>query len=289
MLPGLKIIRTIQSTDRFDTYEAEFEGRKVFAKKAKNDKSYELLAGLPRNSEIVNKLGRKTVFKFRAPEIYKGEGDWIITEWIDGESLGTRMLADPSLAADILARFFVVFDKEKVKEEGFRQIFTKTGLARRMAERIPKTLADGQKEVLDKAKSLFDELYSSLTPALQDADIKPDHVFADPKNGGTYVLVDSEHLSNQWPRFFDLGNNYVKFWIREQKGFSNLLLKTFLAKSQISKRIIYQPLLGTIIVRGIALHWEPDYDPGAESYNIPRAQEMLKTCLSASNLDDLLY
>src|SRR3990167_2373234 len=288
MLPGLKITKTIQSTDRFDAYEAGYEGRKVFAKKAKSNKTRELLAGLPKNSDIVNELGKKTGFRFRAPKIYKQEGSWIIAEWIDGGSLGERMITDPEYMADILARFFIVFDTEKVKKEGFRQIFTNEGLAGRMTERLPTSLSVEQKKTLTAAKNLFDSLHSSLVPALQDADIKPDHIFTDPKNSGAYVLVDSEHLSNQWPRFFDLGNNFVKFWIRGQKAFSNLILKTFLTKSEISEEIVFQPLLGTMIVRGIALHWEVDYDPGAESYNIPRAQAMLKACLQAKRLEDLI-
>jgi len=289
MIDGLKIVKVIHSTDRFEAYEAEYEGQKAFAKKAKTDKTRALLAGLPENSEVVNDLGMKTDFKFRAPKIYRHKEDWIVTEWIDGVSLGSSVVSQPNYVADILSSFFTVFDEEAVADEGFRQIFTKTGLASRMTERLPASLSVEQKKTLTAAKNLFDSLHPTLVPALQDADIKPDHIFADPKNSGAYVLVDSEHLSNQWPRFFDLGNNIVKFWIRGQKEFSNILLKTFLAKSQISKENIFQPLLGTMIVRGIALHWEPDYDPGAESYNIPRAQEMLKACLAASNLEDLLY
>lgn len=288
MIENLQISKIIHNTERFKAYEAQLDGHKVFAKKAKNSKTKALLAGLPKNSEIINGLGQKTAFKFRAPQIYHHQGDWVVTEWIDGESLGGKVIAQPSFVTDVLASFFVAFDGETVADEGFRQIFTKEGLANRMAERLPTSLSVEQKKTLNTAKNLFDSLHSSLVPALQDADIKPDHIFTDPNNTDAYVLVDSEHLSNQWPRFFDLGNNFVKFWIRGQKEFSNLLLKTFLTKSQVSEKHIFQPLLGTIIVRGIALHWEPDYDPGAESYNIPRAQNMLKNCLQAKNLDDLL-
>ncbi|MBI2009141.1 hypothetical protein HYS84_01875 [Candidatus Saccharibacteria bacterium] len=289
MLPGLKIIKTIQATDRFDAYEAEFEGQKVFAKKAKADKPAQLLACVPRNSEVVNKLGTKSdVIKFRAPEICKQEGEWLITEWIDGQPLGDCLDKEKDFIAGVMADFFIAFDNEPVDDKGFRQIFIKTGLANRMQERLPDNLSTGQKSTLAEAKKLFDKIHGSLVPALQDADIKPDHVFKDQKEQDSYILVDSEHLSNQWPRFFDLGNNFVKFWIRGQKEFSNLLLKTFLAKSEISEEIVFQPLLGTMIVRGIALHWEVDYDPGAEQYNIPRAQKMLKICLKAKTLDDLL-
>lgn len=286
-MDGLKIIRTIQSTDRFDTYEAELSGRKVFAKKAKTKKTRELLTGLPKNSAVVDRLGAKSGFNFRAPKVYEQKGDWLITEWIVGNSLGEDVVLKPNFVADVLTRFFVAFDNEPVRSKGFRQIFTIDGLGSRMGERISKDLRAEQIKILTQVKKLFDELASTLVPSLQDADIKPDHIFGDPAKEGAYVLVDSEHLSSQWPRFFDLANNFAKFWIRDQKSFSNILLKAFLEKSEVSDREIFKPLVASIVVRGIALHWEPDYDPGAENYNIPRAQAMLKACLAARNLDDL--
>ncbi len=289
MMSGLELIKTIQSTDRFDSYEAKLNGQKVFAKKAKNEKARELLTGLPKNSDIVNKLGEKAGCSFRAPEVYTQRGDWIITEWIEGHSLGGDVDLKPELVADTLVRFFIAFDDEPVRPKGFRQIFTSDGLENRMEERIPKNLKTEHKKVLNNAKRLFDKLQPSLVPALQDADIKPDHIFPDYKRPNSYVLVDSEHLSSQWPRFYDLGNNISKFWVRGQKKFSNILLTAFVDKSMVEKKLIFKPMLATIIVRGIALHWEPDYDPGAEIYNIPRAQEMLKTCLAVNNIDDLLY
>lgn len=288
MIDGLKIIRTIQSTDRFEAYEAELGGQTVFAKKAKDEKTRELLLGLPKNSDTVNELGKKTDFSFRAPEVFKQKDDWLVTEWIDGRPLSEDINIDSSFVANILAQFFIVFDKEPVKSTGFRQIFTIAGLEGRMKERIPKKIAAEQSKVLTQAKKLFDELQPGLKPALQDADLKPDHIFRDNKTD-SYVLIDSEHLSDQWPRFFDLGNNFSKFWIRGQKEFSNTLLDAFVNKSRLDKEIIFRPMLATIIVRGIALHWEPDYDPGAQSYNIPRAQDMLKACIKARNIEDLLY
>lgn len=289
MINGLKPIRTIQSTDRFDAYEAEYKGRRVFAKKAKTEKTKELLTGLSKNTDKVNELGKKTDFKFRAPQIYGQRGDWIVTEWIAGNSMGGQVSINPQKIAEVLASFFIVFDKEPAGLREFRRIFTKDGLANRMHERIHTSLDIEQQKTLLQAKKLFDELHGSLVSAWQDADIKPDHVFSDPKSSGAYVLVDSEHLSPQWPRFFDLANNFAKFWIRDQKNFSDTLVRVFLEKSKIPDQLIFKPLIASIIVRGIALHWEPDYDPGAEHYNIPRAQVMLKACLAANNIDDLLY
>lgn len=290
MINGLKIIRTIQSTDRFDAYEADYQGRKVFAKEAKTDKTKELLAGLARNSDMVNHFGDKREFKFRAPEIYVLNKDWIVTEWISGGSIDAAVEEHPQSVADILADFMLVFDKETVKKrEGFRHIFTKEGLAERMSERLPSTLEAGEMAILTEARQRFDELQKTLVPRWQDADIKPDHIFKDPINTRGYVLVDSEHLSHQWPRFFDLANNFVKFWIRDQKPFSVNLVETFLDKSGIPKGAVFNQFMASVIVRGIALHWEIDYDPGAKSYNIPRAQDLLHRVIEAHNMDDLLY
>lgn len=288
-MDGLNIIRTIQSNERYDAFEAELDGRKVFAKQAKMSKTRELIAGLLKNSKIVNSLGEKTEFKFRSPKVLKQEQDWVVTEWIDGQTLASKVEVQPEDVAKVLSDFFVVFDGEKVSAVGFRQIFTKDGLEQRMSERLPPSLGAQEKTVLAEAKKLFDKLWPSLNPALQDADIKPDHIFRDANKGGAYVLIDSEHLSSQWPRFYDLGNNFAKYWVRNQKDFSNQVLGAFLNKSQLAAEEIFQPFVVTLIVRGISMHWETDYDPGAERYNIPRSQDMLKVVLAANNLDDLLY
>lgn len=289
MIKDLTIVRTIQSNERYDAFEGELGGRKVFAKHAKMPKTKELIAGLPKNSKIINTLGEKTEFKFRAPEIFKQEQNWVVTEWIDGRTLSSKVETQPEEVAKVLANFFVVFDAENVSSTGFRQIFTKDGLGQRMSERLPDSISSWQKAVLGEAKKKFDLIWPALSPALQDADINPNHIFEDSNEGGAYVLIDSEHLGSQWPRFYDLGNNFAKYWVRDQKSFSNNVLRAFIEKSKIPGNNIFQPLLLTLIVRGISMHWEKDYDPGAEHYNIPRSQVMLKACLKASALDDLLY
>lgn len=289
MIKNLNILRTIQSTDRFDAYEAEYEGRKVFAKKAKTEKTRELLARVPENSKVANRMGQKIGFKFRAPQVYQQTGEWLVTEWIDGDSLGPKVDKEPEIVTKILADFLVVLDQEPVINSEVRSTFKGDSLAAYMAEKLPKSLSPEQKQVLVDAKKLFDELQPDLTPSWQDGDIKPDHIFAELKNPDAFVLVDPEHLDPRWPRFYSLANNFVKYWVRGPKVFSKMLVQQFTDKCGVSQEAIFRPLLASIIVRGISLHWEPDYDPGAESYNIPRAQAMLEVCLRASNLDDLLY
>ena len=285
-MDGLKIIRTIQSTDRFDAYEAEYGGQKVFAKKAKGEKPRELLTRVSENSEAADRMGQKTSFKFRTPEVFKYEGDWLVTEWIRGEPLGGKVETATNEMADILASFLLVFDEELVINGEVRKTFKSDSLTAYMKEKLPKNLSVEQNDVLAAAKKLFDELQLSLVPSWQDGDIRPDHIFADLKNKSGYVLIDPEHLDPRWPRFYSLANNFVKYWVRGPKEFSRSLVEQFLGKSKIPGEELFDPFLASVIVRGISLHWEPDYDPGAESYNIPRAQAMLKTCLQARSLND---
>ena len=231
-------------------------------------------------------MGQKTSFKFRTPEVFKYEGDWLVTEWIRGEPLGGKVETATNEMADILASFLLVFDEELVINGEVRKTFKSDSLTAYMKEKLPKNLSVEQNDVLAAAKKLFDELQLSLVPSWQDGDIRPDHIFADLKNKSGYVLIDPEHLDPRWPRFYSLANNFVKYWVRGPKEFSRSLVEQFLGKSKIPGEELFDPFLASVIVRGISLHWEPDYDPGAESYNIPRAQAMLKTCLQARSLND---
>lgn len=287
MLSGLKIIKTIQSTDRFDSYEAELDGQKVFAKKAKTEKTRELLARVPKNTNVANLLGQKTSFQFRAPKVIKQSGEWLVTEWIDGRSMSKDVETEPAVAAEVLANFLLVFDQEPITNHEVRKTFQSDSLSNYMSEKLPKNLNSEQLRIIDETKKLFDELQPELVPAWQDGDIKPDHIFADIHKTGAYILIDPEHLDQRWPRFYGLANNFAKYQVRGPKQFSRILVERFMKKSGISEMEIYQPFLACVIVRGISLHWEIDYDPGAKDYNIPRAQAMLKACLKARNIEDL--
>lgn len=288
MIDGLKIIRVIQSTDRFEAYEASYKGRKVFAKVAKADKPRELLARVPLNSATANRIGGKIGFKFRTPEIYAHDTDWLVTEWVDGESLGAEVDKNIPFVADILTKFLIVFDHEPVVNSRVRGTFTADSLAAYMEKNLPKSLSAEQLRVLAESKRLFDQLQPTLTPAWQDGDIKPDHIFKDPKNLGGFVLIDPEHIDQKWPRFYSLANNYVKYWVRRPQELSVELVRLFLEQSGASEQEVFKPLLANIIVRCISLHWEPDYDPGADGYNIPRSQELLRRVVQADSLSNLL-
>lgn len=289
MMDGLKIIKTIHTTDRFEAYEADLKGSRVFAKNAKTVKTSELLARVPENSAIANRIGSKTDFKFRAPKIITEEADWLVTEWIEGQSLAQKVENHLDAVADVLANFLLVLDQEPVTNHEIRKTFGKDSLSVYMKEKLPKNLSPGQNKILADSKKLFDQLQATLATSWQDGDVKPEHIFIDPQDPYGFVLIDPEHLDQRWPRFYSLANNFAKYWVRGPKQFSIVLAELFMSKSGISEEEIIKPLLACIIVRGISLHWEPDYDPGAENYNIPRAQEMLRACLKARNIEDLLY
>lgn len=284
----LKIVRLIQSTDRFEAYEASWNGQKVFAKKAITAKTRELLARVPENSLVADQIGAKANFHFRTPEVLASQPGWLVTEWIDGDSLAARIDSELDEVVDVLTRFMIVFDREPATDQEVRKTFQAGSLDDYMEQKLPKTLSDEQSRLVARAKSRFDGLAHTLKAAWQDGDIKPDHIFADPKNTGGYVLIDPEHFDPHWPRFYSLANNYVKYWVRRPKDLSRKLLKEFMRQSGLAEEEVFEPLLASIIVRCISLHWETDYDPGAHSYNIPRSQELLELILQAGSLDNLL-
>lgn len=137
--------------------------------------------------------------------------------------------------------------------------------------------------------SLFEKYASELVPCLQDADLQPEHLLSDINKQGAYVLIDSEHTADHWPRYFDLANNYTKYWKRDNKPFSAQLLKSYLKISGVSEIEISKPFLACVIVRCLALHWEDDHDPGALTTNAPRCQELLRLVCSFKGLSHLIY
>lgn len=288
MIDELKLIKPIHANERYASYQCVYQGQSVFAKQARNDKTRQLIAGLPKNSAVVNDIGQQTQFKFRAPKIILQQGDWILTEWIDADSLEDDVASRSEELAGILASFFMVFDAQSVADQGFRHIFTIDGLAERIEDRLLDKVNKRQLEVVRAAQTKFNQLWPSLMPALQDADIKPDHIFRDPVSPGAFVLIDSEHLSNQWPRFYDLGNIYVKYFMRRNIDFSTQIIRTFLKRSGLKAADLFEPLQAIIIIRAISLHWEHDYDENAEKYNLPRAQALLTQTLESKSLDNIL-
>lgn len=288
MPDNLEIVRSIQATDRFEAYEASYKGQKVFAKKALSTKTCELLARVPQNSAAANQLGQKTDFRFRTPQIIAHSDNWLVTEWIEGEAMSAQLQTAPSKVAGILVDFLLAFEREPLPSCDIRKTFTAQSLDDYMAEKLPKNLEPAQARLVAEAKARFDQLSSTLAAAWQDGDIKPDHIFSDPELPGAFVLIDPEHFDPRWPRFYSLANNYVKHWVRRQSDFSKELIRRFMAGSELPESEVFEPLLASIIVRCISLHWENDYDPGALDYNIPRSQELLARVLQADGLHNLL-
>lgn len=287
MIPDdLKLLRPIKSSQRFESYEAKYKGRRVFAKHAISDRTMVHLESQVRNSEIINKIGGHLL---RAPRTILKTDEWLVAEWIDGETLEHRVLTHPEAVAQILARVIYLFDSQISKDTKLREIFTPLGLRRRVKERIRPEILQASAELFEGVLSLFEKYSHKLVSCLQDADIQPEHLLRDPKNPDAYVLIDSEHTNDHWPRYFDLANNYTKYWKRDNKIFSAELLKSYLEISAVSEDEIFEPFIASVIVRCLALHWEDDHDPGALITNVSRSQELLRLVSSSKGLSHLIY
>jgi hypothetical protein len=285
MIDGLKTTRLLKTTERFESFEADLNGHRVFAKHAKSGNTAVHLKFQSKNSQTVDSIGAKLL---RAPKILEINEEWIVTEWVDGSSLEAMVHAQPEHAAETLARIINIFDSQPDSTTPLRPIFTHDGLAERIRERIAPPIQQDAGQLFEESLARFREIQSKLKACLQDADVQPEHLFADPSSEAEYILIDSEHLNTHWPRFYDLANNYSKYWKRDNRTFASQTLKSYLSITSRQPEEIFEPLCASLIVRALALHWENDYDPGALDTNIPRSQSLLKRILQADSLNNLL-
>ncbi|HVX58281.1 MAG TPA: hypothetical protein VG964_00920 [Candidatus Saccharimonadales bacterium] len=285
MADDLKIIRELKKTERFESYEVEYKGKRAFAKHAASDNTAVHLIFQKKNSETVNNIGAELV---RSPKILVKRDDWIVTEWVGGQPIESLIDTEPEKVARITAEVVNIFDSQPDSTTPLREIFTHAGLAKRVEERIHPNITTASAQLFDETIQKFRSYESKLQACLQDADVQPEHLFIDETGQAKYVLIDSEHLNTHWPRFYDLANNYSKYWKRDNRGFARLILKEYLEITNRSPEEIFEPLAACLIVRALALHWENDYDPGALDTNIPRSQELLKLILESEAIVDLL-
>lgn len=285
MIESLKIIRQLKKTERFESFEAEYKGQRVFAKRAISDNTAVHLIFQERNSQAVNNIGTGIL---RSPKVLAKSEDWIVTEWVSGESVESFIRKDPEQAARITAQVINIFDSQPDADTPLREIFTFKGLSDRIEQRIDGDIRRPAVKLFEDSLELFKDLAPKLQACLQDADIQPEHLFLDPDKNDSYILIDSEHLNTHWPRYYDLANNYSKYWKRNNRPFAAKILREYLAVSGQSAEEIFEPLCASLIVRSFALHWENDYDPGAEDTNVPRSQELLVKILQANSLNNLL-
>lgn len=286
MIPDLKLGRTIKENDRYSSYEATLNGKKVFAKKANSQNTALHLNFQIKNSQVVNDIGKDL---FRAPQVLASSEDWLVMEWIDGNTLEASVKQKPNRAAKAVAEVVARFDAQPDEDTELRPIFTASGLTKRVEQRISESTRASACGLLAMALERFSKLQPSLKACLQDADVQPEHLFIDPAKKAKYVLIDSEHLQSHWPRRYDLANNYSKYWKRSNRAFAGEILNQYVKVGDSTANQIFEPLIACLIVRAFALHWEADYDPGALDTNMPRSQELLKACIEAQHLSDLLY
>lgn len=285
MIEGLKIVRQLKKTERFESFEAEYKGQRAFAKKALSDNTAVHLVFQDRNSRTVDNIGNDLL---RSPKVLARSDDWIVTEWVGGESVESLIQGSPEEAARITAKVINIFDSQPNADTPLREIFTFKGLSERIEQRIDGDIRRPAVKLFEDSLELFRDLAPKLQACLQDADVQPEHLFIDPDKNDSYILIDSEHLNTHWPRYYDLANNYSKYWKRDNRPFAAQILREYLTVSGQSAEEIFEPLCASLIVRSFALHWEKDYDPGALTTNIPRSQELLRLVLQADSLNNLL-
>lgn len=288
MISGLDELTAIKSNDRFDSFKAEYNHLTVFAKRAKLQKSRKNLKKQHQNAQTVNEIGSKSPLRpLRSPKTIYFSGDWLLTEWLNTENLGPRVKTSPNKVAAILADYFALFDKQKSTKDRLRSIFTEEGLRQRIDERLKLSIQN--KKLVADALERFIKLSKSLTPAVQDADIKPYHLYYDEKEPNGFVLIDSEHLSDDWPRYYDLGNNIAKYFVRNELSYCRALTEQFCERLGIKQKEIFEPIICILIVRSLSMLWSPDFEADIPKFGRTKALGLLKRSTEVKSLTSLLY
>ena len=294
-----KVIKTLppKARTKAEKILIKVDGHEVeaFRKSTEDEEVARLIQHQAESIELVNAIGAKSNPSFRAPKTYDFGPGFIITEWIDGEPLSKSLGGEPEKSAAILAPMLYAFDKFGVKPQiapsySFFKPFAESMAVWRedIQARIEAALMD--QDLFDRTVRLLDQLYPKLTSCLQDADIKPDHLYPDPAGQADFVLIDSEHIRDNWPRYYDLGNLIAKYAVSKPlPAFRKKLLEDFLELCQTPPTEIFDPLRATLLVRGLGFTKEfelpPTTDPEPKKKLIT---ELLEKTLSAKTLQDLI-
>ncbi len=172
-----------------------------------------------------------------------GEG-WLVSEWLGEGPLATpeeyataknlRTLGDfTKIAAQIdkLATDNLPATKNLPIKFGKR---TQAQFRVRTLEKFEPLIEKYQwdRQTIEASLDYVDRHAGLLKAGWQHGDLTPWHIY---KENRTFVLVDCEHVHNQWPRLYDIANFYSKLVIRfELPNAANQMLVDFQSSRQLN-------------------------------------------------------
>ena len=297
-IPGLNIDYLIRKNDRYATYKVIFEGKPAFIKQALTPKTQKDLQRQISGVRWTNQIGSKMdQFPLRAPLTLSFGDDYLITEWIDTPDIHAESLDNPEATAEIFASWMKAYDEWGKRPWPYKPKYSSRGMSieqdlNRLKSGMSKYVDAGliEQGLIDEGVRVFNDLFPKLEARLQDADIKPMHIFHDPNLDNGFVMIDSEWIRRTWPRFYDLGNLAAKYWVvYDDHKFANHLITTVSTISEATEEELVTALRATCIIRAFSFHLEnrldsDSSDPGV----IIQAQKLLKLGISATSIKDFV-
>lgn len=152
--------------------------------------------------------------------IANGE-NWLVVEWLPDGPLATKeqFQAGQNLGAiDKFVRIAAQLDDAAVANLDItvkkpirlsRHRLEPKVYSQNVAEKFEPFLGrpDFNEPLVKAGLEYFEQRIASFTACYQHGDLTPWHIL---KKGKQFVVVDCEHVSDDWPRFYDIANFYSK-------------------------------------------------------------------------------
>lgn len=204
--------RSIRRNQRFATYEARLDGRRVFVKQAATASMAESLRREIWGLETFGSLAKVAEFPFEVPQVLIVREDLVTTTWAPG--VPTRLTKDGEqrlATAESMAEIYAAIDRATALAGRVTSSFSVAdSRGADEADRLGKVLNEVDydsrfdrtliKDTLGVITKGFDDLEARLT----HADLVPPHVLR--TRSGKLTLIDFDSCSMLWPRFYDVVN-----------------------------------------------------------------------------------
>ena len=221
-ISGQNIIRRelIKQSSRFRDEHVWTAKQEFFLKTALteefNQKITQQVAGSTKLAELLDNTGWLT------PEKMVASGDdWLAVVWLPDGPLATKeqfRAGQNFEALDDFAKIAARLDElaaDNLDQPGSKPIkLSRHRLepkiySQRVLEKFEPYLSrpDFDEEVIKVGLDYFEQRIAHFIATYQHGDLTPWHVF---KDGRQFVLVDCEHVNDDWPRFYDIANFYSK-------------------------------------------------------------------------------
>lgn len=294
-VPGIDIEYLIRQNDRYAAYKVTYQDQPAFMKQALNERSRRNLQKQILGVRWTNQIGATMEQSpLRAPTTLLSGEDFLVTEWIDTPDLHEEALTMPERTATTFAGWMNAYDQWGKRPWSYKPHYWGSETAQQTSDDIRSRLSQYVEsglitpDLVEDGLRVFLDLFPMLEARLQDADIKPAHVYRDPTDPEGYVMIDSEWIHRTWPRFYDLGNLVSKYWVVfDDHQFANHLInQTFKAVDSTETEFI-SALRATCIVRGLHFHHETNVDSDNSNKGvILRAQKLIQFCMQPTSIHD---